>query len=282
MKNRIKRILNNNAVLVSNELGTEAIFIGKGIAYGASKGDVISPNKVSKTFYLSKTHKEKFTELVEEFTLEEILLAGEAVTLIRELSEQENKKLSDSIYITLTDHIATMIDRLRKGYDFDYISLLNIKRLYPSEFKIAEQVVDLLSSKLQVEIPNAEANFITLHIVNAQEDTNMVRVYKITNFINEILAIVETFFPEAKKDTLSYDRFITHCRFLVNRILDDHKNNRIEVGDTKAYGMVSELYVQQKECVEKIGEHVEQKYKVCLGDDEKMFLMLHLTKLTLQ
>lgn len=282
MKNRIKRILNNNAVLVSNELGREAILIGKGIAYGASKGDTIQQHKVSKTFFLSKTHNEKFTELVEEFTLEEILLADETVTLIRNLCEQENKKISDSIYITLTDHIATMIERLRKGYDFDYISLLNIKRLYTSEFKIAEQAVDLLSSKLQVDIPNEEANFITLHIVNAQEDSNMVRVYKITNFINEILSIVEKTFPDAKKDTLSYDRFITHCRFLVNRILDNTKTNDIEVLDTKAYGIVSEVYAQQRECVEMIGKYVEKKYKVSLGDDEKMFLMLHLTKLTLQ
>lgn len=41
MTERIRRIFNNNALLAINEKGQEVIYVGRGLAYGCSKGDIV-------------------------------------------------------------------------------------------------------------------------------------------------------------------------------------------------------------------------------------------------
>ena len=45
MKYIAKRVYNNNVVLSENKRGEEVIFVGKGLAYGLSKGDTIDLEK---------------------------------------------------------------------------------------------------------------------------------------------------------------------------------------------------------------------------------------------
>ncbi|MDB7979302.1 PRD domain-containing protein [Faecalicoccus pleomorphus] len=277
MTERIRRIFNNNALLAINEKGQEVIYVGRGLAYGCSKGDIVRKEYIDKTFSLSSDHNEKFTELIEEFSLEDILLAEKAISYIKQKSKDV---LSDSIYVTLTDHISIMLERIRKGCDFDYTSLLNIKQLYHEEFKIAEGVVDLISQDLKMEIPKAEANFITLHIVNASTDSNIVKVYKITNMMTGILNIVKTRFDISETDNIDYDRFVTHCRFLVNRIIDQQKTNLDSGKELKAWSSLISIYDDENECVNEITDYLLQKYNYSINKEERLYLMLHLAKLT--
>ena len=215
--------------------------------------------------------------MIEEFSLEDILLAEKAISYIKQKSKDV---LSDSIYVTLTDHISIMLERIRKGCDFDYTSLLNIKQLYHEEFKIAEGVVDLISQDLKMEIPKAEANFITLHIVNASTDSNIVKVYKITNMMTGILNIVKTRLDISETDNIDYDRFVTHCRFLVNRIIDQQKTNLDSGKELKAWSSLISIYDDENECVNEITDYLLQKYNYSINKEERLYLMLHLAKLT--
>lgn len=47
---RISRIYNNNVALTVNHLGQEAVVIGRGIAFGKRKGQMIDPAAVEQTF----------------------------------------------------------------------------------------------------------------------------------------------------------------------------------------------------------------------------------------
>ena len=47
---RISRIYNNNVALTVNHLGQEAVVIGRGIAFGKRKGQMIDPATVEQTF----------------------------------------------------------------------------------------------------------------------------------------------------------------------------------------------------------------------------------------
>lgn len=49
----IKRILNNNVVITSDENGEETIVMGKGIGYQKAKGDTIDEEKINKVFRIS-------------------------------------------------------------------------------------------------------------------------------------------------------------------------------------------------------------------------------------
>ena len=47
---RISRIYNNNVVLTVDHYGKESVMIGRGIAFGKRKGQLIDPSAVEQTF----------------------------------------------------------------------------------------------------------------------------------------------------------------------------------------------------------------------------------------
>ncbi len=58
---KIKKILNNNAVIVSDE-GEEKIAIGPGVAFKKARNDIVNPHKVEKLFVMSEN--DKFQQLL--------------------------------------------------------------------------------------------------------------------------------------------------------------------------------------------------------------------------
>lgn len=277
MKQIAKRVYNNNVVLSENASGEEIILVGKGLAFGLNKGDLINTDKIEKKFELKKEVNHKFQELIQDVSMEEILICDDVINYIKKTS---NKEIDDSIYVTLTDHIVNMIDRLRQGIDFDSAALLNIKSLYKDEYKIALGVIDILRAKLDMNIDESEANFIALHIVNAELNSNMMQMYEITTIMEGILAVVENEFDIDKEDNQFYDQFITHCRFFVQRIVNREYLEKDPSTYEPMFQVMKSLYVDQLNCVNKIVEYIERKYDYTVEDDEKMYLLLHLVKLT--
>ncbi|MCB6567673.1 PRD domain-containing protein, partial [Desulfovibrio desulfuricans] len=71
----------------------------------------------------------------------------------------------------------------RMGIDFDMAMLLNVKSLYREEYKLALHAIELLRNAFHLHIDDNEANFITLHIVNAEFKSNMMQIYTITSIL---------------------------------------------------------------------------------------------------
>lgn len=277
MKYIAKRVYNNNVVLSENKRGEEVIFVGKGLAYGLSKGDTIDLEKAEKTFELSRESNQKFIDLIKDVSPEDILLCERVITYIK---EQSNKEIDDSIYVTLTDHIINMIDRIRMGIDFDSAILLNIKSLYKQEYYIALQVVKILRKELNMKIDDSEASFITLHIVNAEMGSNMMQMYEVTTIMEGILGIVRNEFNITENNSDSYDRFITHCRFFVQRVVNREYLDKDPSTYEQMFKVMLDLYKKQYSCVHKIADYIEKKYNYLVEDDERMYLLIHLVKLT--
>lgn len=277
MKYIAKRVYNNNVVLSENKRGEEVIFVGKGLAYGLSKGDTIDLEKAEKTFELSRESNQKFIDLIKDVSPEDILLCERVITYIK---EQSNKEIDDSIYVTLTDHIINMIDRIRMGIDFDSAILLNIKSLYKQEYYIALQVVKILRKELNMKIDDSEASFITLHIVNAEMSSNMMQMYEVTTIMEGILGIVRNEFNITENNSDSYDRFITHCRFFVQRVVNREYLDKDPSTYEQMFKVMLDLYKKQYGCVHKIADYIEKKYNYLVEDDERMYLLIHLVKLT--
>ena len=277
MKYIAKRVYNNNVVLSENKRGEEVIFVGKGLAYGLSKGDTIDLEKAEKTFELSRESNQKFIDLIKDVSPEDILLCERVITYIK---EQSNKEIDDSIYVTLTDHIINMIDRIRMGIDFDSAILLNIKSLYKQEYYIALQVVKILRKELNMKIDDSEASFITLHIVNAEMSSNMMQMYEVTTIMEGILGIVRNEFNITENNSDSYDRFITHCRFFVQRVVNREYLDKDPSTYEQMFKVMLDLYKKQYSCVHKIADYIEKKYNYLVEDHERMYLLIHLVKLT--
>lgn len=274
---RAKRVYNNNVLMVENENGKEMILVGKGLGYRLSKGDKINIAKIEKKFEMKEITSSKFTQLIQNIPMDTLVASEEVITYIKNNIENE---INDSIYITLTDHINNMIERLEQGVHFDNTILLNLKRIYKKEYDVALQTVSILEKELKMDLEDSEALFITLHIVNAEIGLEVPEIYTISKIINGIVGIVDNHFPIDKND-FNYDRFMTHCRYFVQRVVHKERiNNDKQNKNDEVYELMIKLYPIQYGCVSEICTHIRTNYEFDVENDEKLFLIIHLVKLT--
>ena len=92
---KIKKVLNNNAALASDENGNEIIYTGCGICFQKRPGDELEESKIEKTFVMEKAN-EQFLKLVSELPYEQIQVADE---IIKYASEKLEKRLCNNIYL---------------------------------------------------------------------------------------------------------------------------------------------------------------------------------------
>ena len=254
---QIKKIYNNNIAMVKNEAGDEVILVGKGIVFGLKKGDEIQAEKAEKKFELKGEAKHKFEKMIQDTPIDYILVSEEIIAYFKEHS---TKALNDGIYVTLTDHIANTIERIRMGIDFDMTMLLNVKSLYREEYKLALHAIEMLRNAFHLHIDDNEANFITLHIVNAELTSNMMEIYTITSILESINTIVLQSFQVDVQDNYDFDRFLIHCRFFVQRIVNAEAGVHQSTANQAIFQMMKEQSVQQYACVNQIAEMLEKKY----------------------
>ncbi|EOH90307.1 PRD domain-containing protein [Enterococcus pallens] len=273
----IKKIYNNNAIMVEDYFGNEAILVGKGLSFGKQKGSHLNPNLAEKKFELKKEINNRFEELVTSIPLDYILLSEKIISYIK---AESTKQIDDSIYITLTDHIVTMIDRVQKGIDFDSLILVNVKSLYKEEYQIALGTIDLLNEYLDFTIGRDEANFIALHIVNAESDFNMLQNYTIIEIINVIREIVDHYFRIEQEDNLAYDRFLTHCRFFVQQIVNSNYVRNEAQSNSAMLHTMKQAYPDQYCCIQEISRFLKRKYGYLTNHEEEFYLLIHVIRLS--
>lgn len=131
-----------------------------------------------------------------------------------------------------------------------------------------------------MKIDDSEASFITLHIVNAEMSSNMMQMYEVTTIMEGILGIVRNEFNITENNSDSYDRFITHCRFFVQRVVNREYLDKDPSTYEQMFKVMLDLYKKQYSCVHKIADYIEKKYNYLVEDDERMYLLIHLVKLT--
>lgn len=271
----IKQMLNNNVVISENENGQEVVVMGRGLAFGTKKGDVIPADKIEKIFTDGQDyHSEHFVKLISEIDLENFEFIE---CLINYVKTNLGKKLNNSIYITLTDHINTLLERASLNAYVKNTMLWDIKRLYKEEFQLSKEVVYKINDKLGSKFDDDEAASIAMHIINAELDTDMKTAMNITKVMTEILNIVKYNFRIIyDEDSLSYYRFVTHLRFFTQRIFSG--NTYSESDENELFEMVKDKYKEMYECSLKIKKFLLSEYKYELEDEECLYLTIHIAK----
>ena len=272
----IKQIYNNNVILSENEAGDEIILVGRGIAFGMTRGSKVVEGRIEKKFELQDDVGQKFKTLVQDVPYKTILVSEEIIDYIK---TQSTKRINDSIYVTLTDHIANMIERIKMGIVFDPTLLLNVKSLYKEEYRLGLKVTELLRQKLKIDIDDGEASFIALHIINAELDSNMQQMYEITAVIEEILNLVREDF-QIDTENGQCDRFITHCRFFTQRVVNNEYLSTKSDYNLSTYQVFEQTHPRETACIERIAQRIKERYGYTVSTDEKLYIMIHLIRLT--
>ncbi len=275
---KIEKVINNNVVCSRDERDREIVIMGKGIGFGAKSGTKIDENKIEKIFYIENpTTVNQFTELLANVPFRHIQLSNDIISYAK---QKLNTRLNQNIYVTLTDHINFAIERFQQGIQLSNALLLEVKRFYREEFLIGEYAVSLINQQLHLELPEDEAGFIALHIVNAEYNTNLKDTVNITQLIQDILALVrEDFDIVFDEKSLHYERFVTHIKFLAQRVfrkelLEDEDNELIDI-------MVSK-YPKEFKCGQKIAKHINKTYHASISTEEILYIAVHIRRVTMQ
>lgn len=130
----INKILNNNVVITLDDNDEEVIVMGKGIGYQKSKGNLIDKTKVNKVFRISnKEISNKLQELLNNIPIEHMKLSSE---IIEYAQIKLNKKLNESIYISLSDHTYSAIQRMKEGINVKMQSFGKLKDFIKKSLKL--------------------------------------------------------------------------------------------------------------------------------------------------
>ncbi len=273
----IKKILNNNVVIVEDEKGIDEVVCGRGIAFSKKVGEVIDESKINQVFTLkNEQYNKRFQEIISSVPFEYIELSDKVIEMVK---LNLGQKLSDTIYITLSDHIYTAIERAKQGIYMPNTMLWEIKNYYNNEYNIALKVLEKIKEQTGVELKEAEAGFIALHIVNAEtEDSKLEETLEITKIVQAITKVVKYHFGEEfNTDSVYYYRFITHLKFFAQRLV--YKKIYTNNEDGSLLAIIKEKYKNSYQCVEKIASMIKKNYDYDISDEEKLYLTIHIHRI---
>lgn len=270
----VRQVLNNNLVLTKNSSGEEIIVKGKGVGFQKSKGDSVDESKIEKIFTFEKSKERKrFQSFISTISVEFINLTDRIVDYA---VSQHDMKLSDSLYIALSDHLEGVCSRYANGIQMPNGLLFDIQRMYRKEYDAGKFALKLLKKEKDMDLKNDEAGYIAMHFLNAQTDGNIEDIYMITKIVGEVLDLVQAHFRMIFNDEdYNYQRFQTHLKFFAQRLL---MGNMYYEQDDGLYDVIKGRYPEVYECVVKIVAHIEAAYHYNMSKEEMLYLMIHIER----
>lgn len=272
----IKRVLNNNTVISSNSKGIDVLLMGRGIAFGKKKGQAVELEQIEKTFLLKdKETQSKFTELLINVPMEHILVSEKIINFGK---IKLGKNLNEIIYVNLTDHIHSAIDRYHEGIILKNPLRWDIARFYPDEYAVGEKAIEVVRNDLGISFEIDEAAFIAIHFVNAEMDKTWEFAYEIAEITKKIETIIKTHYrTEFDESSLDYYRFITHVKFFAQRLLaGDHYDDE----DEELLNTLRHKYEGEYASALEIKDYVQKDFEYELSSTELLYLTAHIRRIT--
>ncbi|KPG68470.1 PRD domain-containing protein [Enterococcus sp. RIT-PI-f] len=274
---RVKRIFNNNVILVRDDNDLEKMLLGNGIGFNKRVGDKVDIHQVEKIYALLPDNNiENFEELISKVPIDHLMITKRII----DVAEKEFGNFSElGSYVGLADHINHMIIRAKKDEYIPNAMLWEIKKFYPREFKIALLALKMIENDYKIHLPEDEAAFIAFHFITGkQERSNKTSVAVKLATIQDILNIVKVhYMMEFEESSLNFIRFVTHIRFYLecigNKTMSSNPDNYL-------FEQVLTKYPQSYECVKKINAYLEKKFTQELNEDQQLYFMLHIQRLT--
>lgn len=276
---RIKKILNNNAFITRNKNHQEIIVIGKSIAYGKHFNDEIDDNKIYKTFVpISKGDRKLILDMVNEIPVSFFQIAKK---IVDKANEDGQIKLTDSVYIALTDHISSSVDRAREELFLTNQFLWEIRSYYPKEYDLGVWALNLIDRECHVRLPEDEAGFIAIHIISGELGNRLDDFKEVIKFIKKVTSIVTYQMSiSIDRNSLDYNRFVTHLKFFWQYMM--YKNEKKSIGDLSddMLEIIKGKKVKAYECSLKIREFIKQTYNYDLNNEDLLYMTIHIARIT--
>ena len=274
---KVIKAINNNNLCVLDDEGREQIVSGKGIGFGKKYGDEVDASLIQKTYLITDSElQKKMISMLKEIPTEYMIFTNDMVEHIKSVYPA---RLNESLLVTLSDHIAFAIQRKKNGMEFTNPLIDSIKESFPEELRLGEYCVEQMKQCLGIEMSEDEAGFIAMHIINAKLDTKISDVYDITKMINGCVEIAEYFYKaNFDRNSVSYQRFITHLKYLAQRLFQDKPLTETLSDDATFVAMIKKTCNKHYKCALCIQEYILKTYTKSINEDELITLSIHLKK----
>lgn len=275
---KVIKSLNNNMVLASDDNGRECIYKGKGIGFQKKKGDPVEMDKIERSFVPANEEESRhFQQLFSEIPEEYWDMAGKVVEYAR---TRRKLKITDKVILPLCDHMAGAVERYQQGVALDNPMLWDVKRVYPKEFRVGMYALTLIKESYGIEMKEDEAAYLAYHfVIDELGQQEGVDPGLMTEIVGRIIEIVEKSFQiELNEEDWNYQRFLTHLKFFVNRVIDRELNEESE--DQSLFEEVKGHYPRVYKCVERISDYILIEHHYDVNRDEQLYLMMHLERVT--
>lgn len=268
---KVIKNINNNVSLCLDEDQNEVVVFGRGVGFTKPPYE-IDKSKIQRIYY---NIQPEYIQVISAIPNQVIEISTKIIDYAR---SKMNITFSDSIVFTLADHINFAIKRNKENLNVQLPIIQDIEYFYKNEMEIGREALLMLNDELEVCLPEEEAAFIALHIINAEQtnlSNNEVNLDK--EIIHNITKMIEVYFRfEIDKKGFNYSRFVSHMRYLIQR----KKENKLFINENgKLYETLCLNYPETKKCVEWIWKYLKQTIECELTEEEIIYLMIHINRL---
>lgn len=270
----VQKVLNNNVLIGQHRTDGEIVLIGKGIGFDRKKGDPIDRDLAEKIFFLkNEKEQENYMRLLPNIDNDilEIIISS-----IEHINNRTANELNEHIHVGLTDHLMFAIHRLSKGIETKNPFLIETKALYPHEYQIAKEVVELISEKTGFQLPIDEIGFIALHIHSAVMNKDLSDVNRHSQLISLLVQLIEKELNiSIDKDGIDYMRLVRHIRFTIERVIAGERAEEPE----KISSLLKKEYPICYNLSWKLIKVMQKSLGKPVYDAEAVYLTMHLQRL---
>lgn len=210
---KVLKAINNNVVSCVDSSGRELVVMGRGLGFRSKPGDVLTADMVEKVFRMT-SHEEvtRFKDLLSRLPAELLELCSQ---IIDHANHVLGRRLSESIYLTLTDHVHFALERARGGMVLHNALMTEVRVFYPGEFAVGKYALGLISQQQGITLPEDEAASIALHLVNAEYNSSMNATMHVAQALKPMVNIITGWKAlHLNQKHLYYDELIVHLKFL--------------------------------------------------------------------
>lgn len=270
----VSKTINNNIVICQNDSGREVIAMGRGLGFQCRPGTEVNPALVEKLFQLEDAQADKFKKMLSSLPAEHIQLCAQ---IIDHAAETLQLRLNENVYLTLTDHISFVIQRLSEGISVSNALLYEVRTFYPQEYAIGCYALALIRRDLGVELPQDEAASIALHLINAEYDRSFNQTLQSAHVLHDILNLLHGWPDLDLSDENPYfNELAVQLKFLAQRVFSGISNSR---DDLIFVNTVARSYPADYECAQQITRHLSRACGHPVSQEDIAYLALHIRRI---
>lgn len=197
---------------------------------------------------------------------------------VSEVKKRFAKEMSDTVLIAFADHLNAAIIRAKEGIEVKNFLLWDIKRFFPNEFNICMQVLKKVQTDYGVLLPEDEAGFLTMHIVNGTLGSGHEYAMQLTKLMEEILTTLKyTLKITFDEQDVYFQRFITHLKFFTERVLSE--TSTIETPDEDLFALIIKKYPSAYLGTQKVCKFLKQSRNYDVSESEQIYMTVHLARI---